>query len=269
MHMKPIRFFIGTDVNGGCAECQMVLEYSIKKHCSVPYEIYWMKLSEDENSIWGGWNTEQFHTPFSPFRYVIPEFVRWEGKAIYQDDDQLWLSDPLELWNIALDGSNVMTGKQLPNGEIRHCVSLIDCEKFKGIFSAPINRRKKNPEFAEYMKRLTFPHTQIINPNFNNYDGENAEIKDIKVLHFTDMATNPGVKLAVERLGDQRLHWYDGQILKHRRPDVVKVFETYYNEAIKSGMSVADYVPNRRWEYKKLSQKNYRSNNGYDVRLSQ
>lgn len=257
-----IRIFVGTDVNGGCAECQMVFEYSLKKHCSEPYELTWMKISKDPSSFWHGWNTEKWSTPFSGFRYGIAEYCNFEGKAIYCDDDQVWLKDPKELWEFDLNGA-IMSGKMLANGEIRHCVSLIDCEKFKKL--PPVSRRKTLPNFCEIYKGLTFPQTRIMSDIWNCYDGENMYLEEIGLLHLTDMSTNPGVQLAVKRLGDQSRHWYDGEIREHRRKDVVAKFHEYYNEALANGYKVSDYIPNEFVEYQKQSQKGYKANNGYDV----
>lgn len=257
-----IKFFVGTDVNGGCAECQMVFEYSLKKNCSMPYEIVWMKIDENPESFWNGWNTRKWSTPFSGFRYGIPEYCNFEGKAIYCDDDQIWLQDPLELWEMDVENPFIMTGKRLQNGEIRHCVSLWDNKKaFKHL--PPISRRKDNENFCEMMKGLTFPYTKIIDDKFNCYDGENMKIEEIVLLHLTDMSTNPGVHKAVKRLGDQSQHWYDGPLRSHRRDDVVSIFDQYYNEAIENGFSVADYLPNKRFSYEKQTQKNYKANNGW------
>lgn len=259
---EKIRFFIGTDVNGGCAECQMVLEYSIKKHCSIPYEIIWMKVSEFPDSYWNGWNTRAWSTPFSGFRYGIPEFCHYEGKAIYQDDDQLWLSDPLELWQMEIPYGKIMTGKRLANGEIRHCVSLWNNKAAQSILP-PVSRRKGLLNFCDIMKQTTFPYTHIIGNEWNCYDGEDMKPENIKVLHFTDMSSNPGVKLAVERLGDQSRHWYDGPIIPHRRPDVIEIFEQYYEEALKDGFRVETYIPNHQIRIEKQSQSGYKANNGW------
>lgn len=264
---EKLKVFVGTDVNGGCAECQMVFEYSLKKHCSVPYEIVWMKISDDPNSFWNGWNTDRWSTPFSGFRYGIAEYCNFEGKAIYCDDDQLWLDDPLKLWNIKIPDDKVMTGKILSNGEIRHCVSLIDCAKWTQFPKS--SRIKQFDNFTDRMKSLTFPKTYIISDTWNCYDGENMQIEDIQLLHFTDMSSNPGVKLAVKRLGSQSEHWYDGIVRTHRRQDIVDIFMKYYNEALENGFSVMDYVPNRKITYKKQTQKNYIANNGYDVTQGQ
>lgn len=266
-----IRVFVGTDVNGGCAECQMVFEYSIRKHSSLPVDIVWMKISE--TGFWSGWNTETWSTPFSGFRYGIAEYCEFQGQAIYCDDDQVWLDDPVKLFDIELHPGDVMTGKQLSNGEIRHCVSMIDCDMFGHQIQAgktlSIHRRKANSNFVESMKARTFPRTTVMDDRWNCYDGENMSIEDIGLLHLTDMRTNPGVHMAVERLGGQADHWYDGPLLIHRRPDVVAKFKEYYDEAIEAGYRVEDYLPSKRLNYKKQTQKDYSANNGYDVSRNQ
>lgn len=269
--MDKIRFFIGCDSNGGCAECNMVLEYSIKKHCSVPYEIVRMAISDDPASFWYGWNTAKWSTPFSGFRYGIAEYCGFQGKAIYCDDDQLFLQDPLELWNIEIADDKIMTGKQLPSGEVRHCVSLIDCEK-SNMFSPTLEVHdsegnyfilKTRDTYVNFIKNFTMKRTQIMDGKWNNFDGEDKSLDEIGLLHLTDMSTNPGVQMAIRRLGDQVKHWYDGPIRPHPREDVVAIFYTYYMEALASGMRVEDYLPEKMIQYNKQTQKDYTANNGW------
>jgi len=263
-----IRVFCGSDINGCCSENQMVFEYSLRKHSSRPIELVWMKISDDPSSFWYGWNTELWSTPFSGFRYGIAEYCNFKGKAIYCDDDQVWLEDPAKLWDIDISDENIMTGKLLPNGEIRHCVSLIDCEKF-GKKIAPASRRKQNANFCDMMKAATFPYTQIINGNWNNLDGENEAIENIKLLHLTDMSTQPGVKESLKRLGDQGKHLYSGEVREHRRKDIEDVWYKYYYEALEAGYKVEDYVPETRIEFRMIDQKHYVARNGFDVTLGE
>jgi hypothetical protein len=222
-----------------------------------------MKLTNDPKSFWHGWNTQTWSTPFSGFRYGIPEYCGYQGKAIYQDDDQLWLSDPAELWDMEIPEDKIMTGKQLSDGQIRHCVSLIDCSRFAGM--PPAGRRKQNGSFNGNMKLLTFPLTHVIPDAFNCYDGENMGPADIKVLHFTDMRTNPGVKLAIKRFGTQSKHWFNGDILEHRRPEIEAIFHRYYNEAIEAGYKLEDYITDEQLQIMMVDQSNYKANNGFDV----
>ncbi len=273
--------FIGTDSAGGCAECNMVLEYSIKKHISGPYEIVRMMHTEDQNSVWGGWYTKNWSTPFSGYRYGISEYMRrnnLEGFSLYCDDDQLFLTDPYEITKIQIPPGKIMTGKQLSaayGSEMRHCVSLIDHEQYNAaavfkpsdmIAVAPQNTRmlaKTHPDYVNYCKASTFPLTHVIGDEWNCYDGEDMDIKDIKLLHFTDMSTNPGVKLAIERLGSQARHWYDGPIREHRRKDIEEVFHDYYREAQGAGFVLDEFLPVHSLHVQKGSQHGYKANNGW------
>lgn len=122
---------------------------------------------------------------------------------------------------------------------------------------------KEIEPYNDYMKRVTFPMTQIMDGKWNNFDGEDQRLEDIGLLHLTDMSTNPGVHMAIKRLGDQSKHWYDGPLREHPRKDVVECFNTYYNEALESGMRVEDYLPEKMVIYQKQSQKNYKAMNGW------
>ena len=80
------------------------------------------------------------------------------------------------------------------------------------------------------------------------------------------MSTQPHFKYAFPRLEkDGKQHWYDGPVRDHRRKDVVETFDKYYNEALNDGMKVEDYIPSKWIDYHKLSQKDYRAANGFDV----
>ena len=46
-----IKLFVGCAPNGEDAESQMVLEYTARKHSSLPIDIVWMKHSNDPNSF--------------------------------------------------------------------------------------------------------------------------------------------------------------------------------------------------------------------------
>ena len=80
--IEPIRIFIGTSANNEDADSEMVLEYTLRKNSSLPLEITWMRQTHDQNSIWGGWETQRWSTPFSGFRWAIPEACGFTGRAI-------------------------------------------------------------------------------------------------------------------------------------------------------------------------------------------
>lgn len=268
---EPLKVFVGTDVNGGCAECQMVFEYSLKKQASVPVEIEWMRINEDPKDYWSGWNTKTWSTPFSGFRWGIPERCGFKGKAIYCDDDQMWLTDPLELWNAPFEEGKFVQAKfHKETGEIRYCVMLWDNEAAEE-WMLPVGHNKANQNFHGSMTQLVTASggVQHFDRNWNNFDGENDSLEDIHLLHFTDMSSNPGVALAVKRLGGQAEHWYNGPVRKHRRQDVVDIFHQYYNEALEAGYKIENYLPENQIKYAKQDQSNYHCRNGFDVTLGQ
>lgn len=94
MSNSTIKIFVGCDPNNCDLEQMMVLDYSVRKHTKHPVEIIWMQLSHDPNSPWytnqqtgEGWHTEHWATPFSGFRWAIPESCNFQGRAIYMDAD--------------------------------------------------------------------------------------------------------------------------------------------------------------------------------------
>ncbi|WP_296470802.1 hypothetical protein [Pigmentiphaga sp.] len=84
-----IKLFIGCDPNDCDLEQMMVLEYSARKHSSLPIDIEWMRLSRAPSSFWfsdpaqgQGWRTEAWATPFSGFRWGVPAFCGYEGPPL-------------------------------------------------------------------------------------------------------------------------------------------------------------------------------------------
>tara|TARA_R110002153_G_scaffold85164_2_gene212885 strand:- start:1165 stop:1899 length:735 start_codon:yes stop_codon:yes gene_type:complete len=230
---EPIRIFIGTSSNGEDAECEMVYEYSIRKNASVPVEITWMRQTHDGSSPWGGWQTQSWSTPFSGFRWVIPEVCGFKGRAIYTDCDMINFKDINDLINIDLGGRPVAARRGSRFGGHEFCVMVFDCEAFEQ-YSMPINRMKAIPESHHRMinKFSGQPLVQDLNPKWNCLDGDDVPVDELWHVHYTNMATQPW-----------RPAWFTGQIAAHRRPDIFNLWFDMKDEAIDSGYSVDDYSP--------------------------
>jgi len=264
-----IKLFVGCAPNGEDAESLMVLEYTARKNCSMDIDITWMKHSTDAESIWGGWNSRRWATPFSGFRWAIPEACDFEGQAIYMDSDMIILADLAELWNEPWNDSAIIMMK----GDWRTCVAKWNCERAGKVLPS-VSEMKETPGAHQqlFTALQQNPHLQqSFNRQWNNFDGENDKLEDIKILHYTDMSTQPHAKYAVPRLqAEGRKHWFDGEFRAHRRQDVIDLFEQMYSEALEAGMSPHDYYDSSMWiDYKKESQAGYRANNGFDVTQGQ
>lgn len=260
-----INVFVGCAPNGEDAESQVVLEYSLRKHCSQPVNIQWMKLGSDPT--WTDWETKLWATPFSGFRWSIPEHQQFKGKAIYMDSDMIILSDISELWNQEFEPGKIVMAKGPSEGEAwsswRYCVCMWDCEAAKE-YMPDLAEIKSKPDAHQKLMSYFAGHQGIVQSfkgSWNCIDGEDLSIEDIDNLHYSDMSTQFHLKYAIPRLesAGQR-HWFDGTFHDHWRSDLVELFDRYFEEAIAEGYDVQSYIPQKEdmyGAYDKESQVNY------------
>ena len=265
---EKIKVFIGVDPNGCDLESQAVLEWSLRKNTNHEIDIEWMMLSKDPNNFWysdqngNGWNTENYATPFSAFRWGIPARCNYEGKAIYMDSDMIVLSDISKLWNQSFDGKAVIAkGQSAPD---RYCVMLMDCEHdiFK-IFD--INKLKTHPTFyssiTQHFARFNFDLVKPFEGNWNCIDGENLPLYDIDIFHHSSMEHQLCHKYSLPRLAAEgRSHWYTGNISEHPRKDARKLFDDLLTDAIENGYNPRNYTPNDFYGPFKKAYQNFNSN---------
>jgi len=262
--MKTIELFVGCAPNGEDAESQMVLEYTARKNSSMPINIHWMKHSTDPKSFWYGWLSSTWATPFSGFRWGIPEFCAFKGQAIYMDSDMIVQGDLAELWNEPWNNKAIIMGK----GGWRFCVSKWNCERAKGVIP-PVEEIRSTPYAHQQLCQALpmYPHLQqTFDRQWNNFDGENDDLDKIKILHYTDMSTQMHFKYATPRLEAKGWkHWFDGEVRGHRRQDVQELFDKCYASAKAAGYTPQQYESKQWIPYQKESQEGYRSANGFDV----
>lgn len=246
-----IRLFVGCAPNDCDIESQAVLEYSIRKHTSMPVEIEWMQLSREPTSPYysdgpnGGWTTSQWATPFSGFRWSIPHRCGFEGRAIYADSDVIVLADLAELWQQPIPEGCVALGKA--KGSWRYCVSLWNCAATRPFWPS-LGKLRCDPGSHGQMLSYMAGHPGLVAPfegDWNCLDGEgHADLLDgsLKALHYTDMSSQPQLAYALPRLKAQgRKHWFDGVVRPHPRADVRRLFDAMLEEAVEAG-----YLP---WRY--------------------
>jgi hypothetical protein len=244
-----IRIFIGASPNGADAECQAVLEWSLRKHASEPLEITWMVLSRDRNSPFysegaKGWQTANWPTPFSAFRWAVPGLCNFEGRAIYLDCDMIALDDIAKLWHQEFQPGKIVIG----HAASRLCCSLWNCEAAKPyiisdekLHAAPGHVHMRSIMLKTPTLVQQFPEGE----NWNCLDGEKYEtLKDpeIRIIHMTSMPHQPHLVRANERLGKRGTkHWFDGKITKHWRIELTQLFNDLLAEAEANGFLVSNY----------------------------
>ena len=233
-----IKYFIGSSANGEDADAENVYEYSIRKHASQDVEITWMRQTYDASSIWGGWDTQHWPTPFSGFRWAIPEACGFKGRAIYTDVDMINFRDVADLWNIDMKGKPVAARRGYRFGGHEFCVMLIDCERIAQ-YLMPVERMKVNPDSHHRYIRMFSGNEDLVEPldaRWNCLDGEGRSIDDMWILHYTKMATQPW-----------KPAWFTGTPEKHPRQDLVDLWFNMRDEARAVGFQPR--LPNARIEY--------------------
>lgn len=221
----PIRIFIGTSPNGEDAVAEMAYEYSIRKHASREVEIVWMRQTADPTNFWHGYWVKDWGTPFSGFRWGIPEYCNFKGRAIYTDSDMLNFCDMAELFDLPMNDKLVLARASKRFGR-EFCVMLIDCEKFKGRMG---NVKAPGAHAAWYkaMVQKQYKWVGDLDPAWNSLDGD---IRPFKQLHFTNMLMQPW-----------KPSWFQGVHEPHTSPDLEKLFWKMVEEAKDAGYKEEDY----------------------------
>ena len=214
------KIFIGTSPNSYDLEIEMIYEYSLRKHSTTELDINWMKLSNDSNDFWGNWKTNKWFTPFSGFRWGIPEFCDFSGRVIYTDVDMINLRDISELVEIDMQGKPFAARKGSRWG-YELCVMVIDCERAKN-YLWDIKKLKSNLDSHNFHRNMISESELVheIDSRWNCLDGEDRHLDDIYQLHFTNMSTQPW-----------RPYWYKGEKKIHPRKDLLSLYDQFKKEA--------------------------------------
>ena len=251
--MEPIRIFVGCAANNEDLESQAVLEWSIKKYATRPYQITWMQLSRNPKSPFHGWDTKRWATPFTGFRWAIPELCKFKGKAIYTDSDVMFFSDIAELWDQEFEpGKVIMTGRK--DGRI--CVSMWNCEAARK-YILPIAQLKADDDAHQKMCRLIRDNPILVQTwrgNWNCLDRDFQSLGFCNALHYTDMRSQPQLRYALPRLkAEGQKHWFDGKLNLDKYPAINLRFDTLLLDAKIHGIVPEQYRVEPYGEFKKRS----------------
>jgi lipopolysaccharide biosynthesis glycosyltransferase len=254
----PIRIVIGTSANGEDAIAEMVTEYSIKKNCSRKVEIHWARSSL--NGFWsikksaseeGNFETENWWTPWSGYRWAVAEYFGFEGKAIYLDVGAVNLSDISELWEIKNpEGCWFGAADNKTDVDISTSVMLIDCKEMKEKYPTlsiwgpmPKHCLDFNDMFVGTNKNLNYVVGQLpqewLSAEGSDASGNSFEIEEMKQFSFLE-----------HRIQPWKPSWYRGGFAEHQRKDLVELFWNLYEEAKENGYK--EYFPKQLLEYETI-----------------
>ena len=176
-HQTPVRIFVGTEAAQARAERIFVWSIDLVRDPSRTYEIYLMKELS-------GFDRRRWLTGFTNYRFAIPDFAGGSGTAIYNDVDQIYLTDPGELFDLPLEEHGFLS-----IAENDSSVMVMDCEKMRSIWTLEQARHERKTALLK--KALSIKNLWgKLAPEWNARDEEYRQGKS-KVLHFTALHTQP------------------------------------------------------------------------------
>lgn len=215
------KLFIGSSFNGEDEIAEKTYEYSLRKHTSAALEITWLRQSSDPTSPLYGWDTTTWATPFTAFRWAIPELCGFEGRAVFTDVDMLNLRDISDLFNEDMQDKPIKARHVASRKHYEYSVMVMDCSKLQA-YLPPIAEMRGRPNIHhDVVKRISKPDLiSLLDPRWNCLDGEDLSVEDIWQLHFTNRNSQPWAP-----------SWFKEEKIPHVRPDLVSLWEQYRNEA--------------------------------------
>ena len=181
----PVRIFLGTEPAQHRAERVFLWSVERIRDPSRVYEIHVMKGLV-------GFDRRRWTTGFTNYRFAVPHYASAEGRAIYNDVDQIYLRDPAELFDtqLATHGYLAVSPDDLS-------VMLMDCARMAEIWSLEAACREPKRRLQQSAAAVSGLFGKLA-PEWNARDGEyqaGAPQQDqagaSRLLHFTNLHTQP------------------------------------------------------------------------------
>ncbi|MGY6630775.1 MAG: ELM1/GtrOC1 family putative glycosyltransferase [Wenzhouxiangella sp.] len=172
----PVRIFLGTERNQFRAE--RIFLWSIEKHRD-PSRIYEIFLMRDIKGFSRGF----WLTGFTNYRFAIPGFAHFKGRAIYNDADQVYLTDPAKLFDTPMNGKGFLSINDRDTS-----VMLIDCERMADAWNDHDVRRLSRKALEARARQAGL--WGDLDDGWNARDSEYHPNRS-HLVHFTTLHTQP------------------------------------------------------------------------------
>ncbi len=175
---KPtVRIFLGTQPEQYRPERVFVWSIEQVRDPARVYEIHLM-------SRLPGYRSRFWNTGFTNYRFAIPHYAGYTGKAIYNDVDQIYLADPGLLFDMDLGPHGYLAISPTDTS-----VMLMDCEIMGRHWT--LEGAQKRRKWALIRKALAAPECfGVLPPEWNARDHEHRE-GWTRCLHYTTLQRQP------------------------------------------------------------------------------
>jgi mitochondrial fission protein ELM1 len=173
----PVEIFLGTEP--AQYRANRVLGWSIEKVRDPGREVRLYLMSELD-----GFDRRAWTTGFTNYRFAIPAYQGGRGRAIYNDEDQIYLTDPGRLFDLDLGEAG-----HLSISDTESSVMLIDCEKMSRVWSLDAAQHRWKRALLRKATKPTGLRGDL-DPGWNARDEEFVP-GESHLLHYTTLHTQP------------------------------------------------------------------------------
>ncbi|MFT4561789.1 MAG: hypothetical protein ACI9BW_001531 [Gammaproteobacteria bacterium] len=173
----PVRIFLGSEADQYRAERIFIWSIMQVRDPARSYEIHVMK------DLYG-YDRTGWKTGFTKYRYAIPTIAGDTGRAIYNDVDQIYLTDPAELFDLEMADAGVLsiTGRETS-------VMLLDCARMTEHWRIDDAKAGKQHRYFRDIIHANKLWGQLPR-EWNARDSEYSPGQS-KCFHFTTLQTQP------------------------------------------------------------------------------
>lgn len=173
----PVEIFLGTEP--AQYRANRVFGWSIEKVRDPGRVVRIHVMSELPGFDRKGWTTG-----FTNYRFAIPALAGGCGRAIYNDEDQIYLTDPGQLFDLELGGAG-----HLSISDTESSVMLIDCERMAPVWTLAEAQRGWKRSLLRKASKQTGLRGDL-DPAWNARDEEFVP-GESHLLHYTTLHTQP------------------------------------------------------------------------------
>ncbi len=175
--LPPVRIYLGTEPAQYRANRAFV--WSIEKVRDPGREIQIHLLSELP-----GFDRRLWTTGFTNFRFAIPALAGAEGRAIYNDEDQIYLTDPGVLFDHEMGEASVLS-----ISDTESSVMLIDCARMARVWTL----EEAQHAWKRALLRKASAATGLRGPLDPGWNARDEEFRpgQSHLLHYTTLHTQP------------------------------------------------------------------------------
>jgi mitochondrial fission protein ELM1 len=173
----PVEIFLGTEP--AQYRANRVFVYSIEKVRDPRREVRIHLMSQMP-----GFNRRFWTTGFTNYRFALPALAGGVGRAIYNDEDQIYLTDPGVLFDLAMEGAGILS-----ISDTESSVMLVDCERMADVWTLDGAQNGWKRDLLRAASKDTGLRGDL-DPGWNARD-EEFKPGQSHLLHYTTLHTQP------------------------------------------------------------------------------